>query len=155
MFVCVSVTVGMCRYVCMCMCICVYVGVMCIVCWVCVHVHVCLFYCFIFHPACLFLSTCHHRSKACSEHFNYPIGLDKKSKHFNVKNKTLVCICGWTNWTIHNTVYANFVRENLGKFEFCGKIRRRHFSLLIVSYLHTKFQKNSWSGFPGIASLTD
>ena len=44
---------------------------------------------------------------------------------------------------------------NLGKREFLGKIGQRHFSLLIVPYLHAKFQKVSWTSFPGIVSLTN
>ena len=44
---------------------------------------------------------------------------------------------------------------NLGKREFWGKNGRRHFSLLVVPYLHAKFQKISWTRFPGIALLTD
>jgi hypothetical protein len=67
-------------------------------------------------------------------------------------NITYIYICGRSNkkkelfWT--KSPY-------LGKREFWGKNGRRHFSLLVVPYLHAKFQKISWTRFPGIALLTD
>ena len=125
--------------------ICVYVWVMCIVCVLNMCSCACMSFLLFYLSSCMLLFINMPIIGEKRAHFNYPT--TSKTKHWYG--------CGWTNRTIHNTVYADFVRENLGKFEFCGKIRRRHFSLLIVPYLHAKFQKISCSSFPWIASLTN
>ena len=107
MFVCVSLTVGMCRYVCVCMSMCEYLcvcvgdvySVLNIMCpCACMS-----FYCFIFHHACLFLSSSEKsvqeksvqeksvQEKSVQCELNYPRELDKKSKHYNVYG---CVICG-------------------------------------------------------------
>ena len=61
-----------------------------------------------------------------------------------------------TSTCIHMSLYERQIKKklfgtkspNLGKGEFLAKIGRRHFFLLIVPYLHPKFQKDSWTSFP-------